>query len=349
MLFYDSPQRFDDAQRADLQRRASALAVRLRRVQAAGPPRAGARATSRSSPGSRSATSTSDAHPSAVGETRRHLRRTLQAWGVDDDLVDTAVLCLSEVVTNAIVHTGAGAELRATLDQGVLTVTVRDRGRTPAAGPSTGRRAAGDPAGRRRTPCACTGGGSRCSTPSPTAGGPSSTRSAPPCGSCSRPEPDPARATLPGDNPWPSSSSRCDDRGMRALFATTGGIGHLGPLVPLARACLDAGHEVVVAAPEVLRRPGDQGRARSRAVRRTLPPTTWAGCSPACRSCHAPRRRTSWCARSSAGWTPGRRCPACGPWSRTGGPTSSCVSRPSSPRSSPPRRPGCRTPRWRSA
>ena len=36
---------------------------------------------------------------------------------------------------------------------------------------------------------------------------------------------------------------------MRALFATTGGIGHLGPLVPLARACLDAGHEVVVAAP----------------------------------------------------------------------------------------------------
>ena len=70
------------------------------------------------------------AHPSAVGETRRHLRRTLQTWGLDDDLVDTAVLCLSEVATNAIVHTGAGAELRATLDQGVLTVTVRDRGRS---------------------------------------------------------------------------------------------------------------------------------------------------------------------------------------------------------------------------
>ena len=37
---------------------------------------------------------------------------------------------------------------------------------------------------------------------------------------------------------------------MRALFATTGGIGHFGPLVPFARACQDAGHEVVVAAPE---------------------------------------------------------------------------------------------------
>lgn len=36
---------------------------------------------------------------------------------------------------------------------------------------------------------------------------------------------------------------------MRALFATTGGIGHLGPLVPFAHACLAAGHEVVVAAP----------------------------------------------------------------------------------------------------
>ena len=33
------------------------------------------------------------------------------------------------------------------------------------------------------------------------------------------------------------------------LFATTGGAGHLGPLVPFARACLAAGHEVVVAAP----------------------------------------------------------------------------------------------------
>lgn len=36
---------------------------------------------------------------------------------------------------------------------------------------------------------------------------------------------------------------------MRALFATTGGIGHFGPLVPFAHACLAAGHEVLVAAP----------------------------------------------------------------------------------------------------
>ncbi|MEO7752300.1 MAG: glycosyltransferase [Terracoccus sp.] len=36
---------------------------------------------------------------------------------------------------------------------------------------------------------------------------------------------------------------------MRILFASTAGAGHLGPLVPLARACLAAGHDVVVTAP----------------------------------------------------------------------------------------------------
>ncbi len=37
---------------------------------------------------------------------------------------------------------------------------------------------------------------------------------------------------------------------MRVLFSTTAGAGHFGPAVPIARACVDAGHEVVVAAPE---------------------------------------------------------------------------------------------------
>lgn len=36
---------------------------------------------------------------------------------------------------------------------------------------------------------------------------------------------------------------------MRILFATTQGAGHVGPLVPFARACLRAGHDVVVAGP----------------------------------------------------------------------------------------------------
>jgi len=36
---------------------------------------------------------------------------------------------------------------------------------------------------------------------------------------------------------------------MRILFTTTRGAGHFGPLVPFARACLRAGHEVLVAGP----------------------------------------------------------------------------------------------------
>ena len=38
------------------------------------------------------------------------------------------ILCLSELVTNAMIHTGAGCELRVVLDRGVLTTTVRDGG-----------------------------------------------------------------------------------------------------------------------------------------------------------------------------------------------------------------------------
>lgn len=36
---------------------------------------------------------------------------------------------------------------------------------------------------------------------------------------------------------------------MRVLFATTAGAGHFGPLIPFARACAAAGHEVCIAAP----------------------------------------------------------------------------------------------------
>ena len=36
---------------------------------------------------------------------------------------------------------------------------------------------------------------------------------------------------------------------MRVLFSTTAGSGHFGPMVPVARACRDAGHDVKVAAP----------------------------------------------------------------------------------------------------
>lgn len=76
--------------------------------------------------------------PRATGAARRFLREHLRAWGVDDEAVDDAQLCLSELVTNAVVHAGTASELRVVLDQGVLTVTVRDLG-------GLGKPSAGEP------------------------------------------------------------------------------------------------------------------------------------------------------------------------------------------------------------
>lgn len=58
---------------------------------------------------------------------RRFLRDFLAEAGVSEDVSATAELCLSELVTNAVVHAGTRSELRATLDGG-LTVAVRDHG-----------------------------------------------------------------------------------------------------------------------------------------------------------------------------------------------------------------------------
>lgn len=54
--------------------------------------------------------------------------RALAAWDVEDDAVDTAQLCVSELVTNAVMHAQSSSELIVHLQQGVLTVVVRDRG-----------------------------------------------------------------------------------------------------------------------------------------------------------------------------------------------------------------------------
>ncbi|GAA5146279.1 hypothetical protein GCM10023340_16970 [Nocardioides marinquilinus] len=117
---------------ADLQRRISrhavALADALRVAQLRAPRDDGGLAATVAPDGALVADAVVDGHPRAVGEARRFVRRHLGEWEVDDDVVDTVVLCLSEIVTNAVVHTGAASELRMALDEGVLTVAVRDQG-----------------------------------------------------------------------------------------------------------------------------------------------------------------------------------------------------------------------------
>lgn len=60
-------------------------------------------------------------------------------------------------------------------------------------------------------------------------------------------EPERAR-TAPAPAP-DHPGAGCDDDHVRVLVSTTAGWGHFGPLVALARAAAEAGHEVVVAAP----------------------------------------------------------------------------------------------------
>lgn len=66
--------------------------------------------------------------PSAAATARHHLRDLLRRCGADEDAVEIAQLCVSELVTNAVMHGGTGTSLSVELDDGLLTVVVEDRG-----------------------------------------------------------------------------------------------------------------------------------------------------------------------------------------------------------------------------
>ena len=79
-------------------------------------------------PGALAATYSVPADLRAVAAARHFVLDTLRAWDIDEATVDSAILCLSELVTNATIHTDAGCELRVVLDRGVLPTAVRDGG-----------------------------------------------------------------------------------------------------------------------------------------------------------------------------------------------------------------------------
>jgi serine phosphatase RsbU (regulator of sigma subunit)/PAS domain-containing protein len=62
----------------------------------------------------------------SVPQARAFTRRTLEAWGADH-LVDSAALIVSELMTNAVVHTGTSARLALWLQGHDLRVEVEDR------------------------------------------------------------------------------------------------------------------------------------------------------------------------------------------------------------------------------
>jgi anti-sigma regulatory factor (Ser/Thr protein kinase) len=81
--------------------------------------------------------------PQAVGHARRFTRRTLRSWGVTAD-IDAALLIVSELVTNALVHTDGQVRLDITLVNDRLRLAVADASpRTPAKPTSIGWEATG--------------------------------------------------------------------------------------------------------------------------------------------------------------------------------------------------------------
>ncbi|MFF6979790.1 SpoIIE family protein phosphatase [Streptomyces sp. NPDC008343] len=70
--------------------------------------------------------------PQAVGHARRFTRRTLRAWGVPPQDMDAVLLVVSELVTNALVHTDGRVRLDLTFVNRRLRVAVADSSpRTP--------------------------------------------------------------------------------------------------------------------------------------------------------------------------------------------------------------------------
>jgi PAS domain S-box-containing protein len=67
------------------------------------------------------------AKPSAVGTGRRFVSATLEKWGCSPDLVDTARLLASEVLTNAVRHGVGPINLRLRRSERELTIEITDR------------------------------------------------------------------------------------------------------------------------------------------------------------------------------------------------------------------------------
>ncbi|MET7455261.1 SpoIIE family protein phosphatase [Streptomyces sp. NPDC005574] len=82
--------------------------------------------------------------PEAVRHARRFSRRTLRTWGVPGEAMDPVLLVVSELVTNALVHTDGQVRLDLTLVNQRLRVAVTDSSpRTPVKPTSIGWEATG--------------------------------------------------------------------------------------------------------------------------------------------------------------------------------------------------------------
>jgi anti-sigma regulatory factor (Ser/Thr protein kinase) len=129
VLFYDTAQSFPDTHRGLLEAAARRVSEAVRRVRGGADPEGDDPWTSPedADDGERASVLLAS-DPRSVGIARGFLRQTLAEWDVDEDPIDTAQLCLSELVTNVVMHAGTTCELTVRLEEETLTVVVRDLG-----------------------------------------------------------------------------------------------------------------------------------------------------------------------------------------------------------------------------
>ena len=65
----------------------------------------------------------------SAGTARRMVRKALEGW-CDDDGIDDIALCVSELVTNAVVHAGSAPGILVHVRPGVIHVEIRDSSET---------------------------------------------------------------------------------------------------------------------------------------------------------------------------------------------------------------------------
>lgn len=68
------------------------------------------------------------ADATAARQARQFVASRLRQWGIDEDVVATAELCTSELVTNAVIHSGTSSSVTVQADREYVLVLVQDRG-----------------------------------------------------------------------------------------------------------------------------------------------------------------------------------------------------------------------------
>ena len=128
VLYYVAARAFSDVAVDELSALGAELGEQLRHAQGKDVAGSAPWFPASSPPGARVVQFPVASDRSAVGPARHRLQDALREWETDPDVIDRATLCLSELVTNAVVHAASASWVRVTSDAGALRVTVRSLG-----------------------------------------------------------------------------------------------------------------------------------------------------------------------------------------------------------------------------